>query len=189
MGVITLPTTFSDGNALTSAQLNGDFTTIVNEFNGNIDNANIKAAAAIAESKIAFDHTSGHKHDGSDSSKIAVNRAYAWWIDGSLSVDATNRVYMRYVVPQDMTIKKAWAVLETAPTGADIIIDIYVNGTSIWAATPANRLTVAASATTGNKTAFDTTALVAGDYLDIYVDQVGSTIAGAGAAITLECEQ
>lgn len=53
MATITLPTTFVDGTVPTAAQFNGDFTTIVNEFNGNIDNANIKSGAAIATTKIA----------------------------------------------------------------------------------------------------------------------------------------
>lgn len=189
MGVITKPTTFADATIPTAAQFNGDFDTIYNEFNGNIENANVKAGAAIAEAKIAFDTTSGHSHNGTDSKLITVNRGFAWWIDGTLTADTSNRLYARYLVPENMTIVKAWAVVETAPTGADLLIDIYLNGTSIWASTTSNRLTVSAGATTGNRTSFDTTAITAGNYLDIYIDQVGSTIAGAGLAVTLECTQ
>lgn len=52
MGLISLPTTFVDGTVPTAAQFNGDFTTIANEFNGSISNANISASAAIAYSKL-----------------------------------------------------------------------------------------------------------------------------------------
>jgi len=54
MGVInvSLPT---DGTTADVADVNTPITTIVNEFNGNIDNANIKSAAAIATSKLADD--------------------------------------------------------------------------------------------------------------------------------------
>lgn len=53
MGVISLPTTFADQTVPTAAQFNGDFNAIVNEFNGNIDNANIKSGAGITPSKIS----------------------------------------------------------------------------------------------------------------------------------------
>ena len=47
---VSLP---SDGSTIDAADYNTPITTIVNEFNGNIDNANIKSAAAIAGSKLA----------------------------------------------------------------------------------------------------------------------------------------
>lgn len=49
---VSLP---SDGTTADVADYNTPITTIVSEFNGNIDNANIKSAAAIATSKIASD--------------------------------------------------------------------------------------------------------------------------------------
>lgn len=42
-----------DGDTIDSSDYNTPINTIVNEFNGNIDNSNIKAAAAIDGSKIA----------------------------------------------------------------------------------------------------------------------------------------
>jgi hypothetical protein len=52
MGVVSVSLP-SDGSTGTVSQYNTPLTTIVNEFNGNIDNANIKANAAIASSKLA----------------------------------------------------------------------------------------------------------------------------------------
>lgn len=49
---VSLP---SDGTTADVADYNTPVTTIVNEFNGNIDNANIKTGAAIATSKLADD--------------------------------------------------------------------------------------------------------------------------------------
>lgn len=49
---VSLP---SDGETADAADYNTPITTIVSEFNGNIDNANIKSAAGIATSKIATD--------------------------------------------------------------------------------------------------------------------------------------
>jgi hypothetical protein len=47
---VSLP---SDGQTIDVADYNTPITTIVNEINGNLDNANIKSAAAIAGSKLA----------------------------------------------------------------------------------------------------------------------------------------
>ena len=53
MGTIVKPNTFSAGNTIIASENNDNFDTIYNEFNGSIDNDNIKASAAIANSKLA----------------------------------------------------------------------------------------------------------------------------------------
>lgn len=53
MAVISRVTTWSDGQTLTASALNGEFNNILNDYNSNITNANIAAAAGIAVSKIA----------------------------------------------------------------------------------------------------------------------------------------
>jgi hypothetical protein len=53
MGVVSKPYNFSANTTIVSAQVNSDLDTLYAEFNGNIDNANIKSGAAIAASKIA----------------------------------------------------------------------------------------------------------------------------------------
>lgn len=52
MGLIS-PAQVSDGTTADASDVNSPINTIANEFNGNIDNANIKSAAAIDGSKIA----------------------------------------------------------------------------------------------------------------------------------------
>jgi hypothetical protein len=54
MGTVTVSLP-ADGSTGTVSQYNTPLTTVVNELNGNIDNANIKSAAAIATSKLADD--------------------------------------------------------------------------------------------------------------------------------------
>ena len=90
------------------------------------------------------------------------------------------------IVTKSLTITKAYAAVKTAPTGTALIADLNKNGTSIWASTPANRLQIAAAATSGSQTSFDTTTLVEGDTLTCDVDQVGSTIAGADLTVQLK---
>jgi hypothetical protein len=94
----------------------------------------------------------------------------------------------RWRVPENMTIVKCWLDVRTAPTGADILIDINKNGTTIWT-TQTNRGKIVAGNTSNSTTTFDITALIAGEYLDLDVDQVGSTIAGVDLTIILECSQ
>lgn len=52
MSTIARVTTWSDGQALTAAALNGEFNNIVNDYNGSITNANLSASANIAFSKL-----------------------------------------------------------------------------------------------------------------------------------------
>ena len=52
MGIITKTKTWADAENVTYTDLNSDFDNIYNEFNGNIDNANIKAGAGISASKL-----------------------------------------------------------------------------------------------------------------------------------------
>lgn len=52
MGLIS-PTQVSDGTTADASDVNNPINTIANEFNGNIDNSNIKTAAAISGSKLA----------------------------------------------------------------------------------------------------------------------------------------
>lgn len=53
MAQVLKPYTFSAGATIVAAEHNDNFDTIYNEFNGNIDNDNIKDSAAIALSKLA----------------------------------------------------------------------------------------------------------------------------------------
>jgi hypothetical protein len=76
------------------------------------------------------------------------------------------------------TVVKVWAYADVAPTGADLILDIKKNGTSIWAVTPANRVKILSGANSGVQTVFDTTSASGGDRFSLDVVQVGATIAG-----------
>lgn len=90
------------------------------------------------------------------------------------------------IATKALTIVKAYAYAKTGPTGAALIIDLNKNGTSIWNATPANRLTVADGQQSGSQTAFDTVTLAEGDVITPDIDQVGSTVAGADLTIELK---
>lgn len=104
-------------------------------------------------------------------------------ISGNLSVTANAAASWPFTWLTGRIIG-AYAYVRTAPVGASILIDINKNGTTIWT-TQANRLTVVAGKNAGVQVTFDVTALSQDDRLDLDVDQVGSSTAGANATILL----
>lgn len=112
--------------------------------------------------------------------------AYVWTITNVLTVTTNSSHQLRCTVGGGVTIQKVIADVKTAPTGADLIVDINIGGTSIWNVTPANRVKIVATNTTGSQTSFDTVAIVEDDLLDIDIDQIGSTVAGADLTVTLK---
>lgn len=91
----------------------------------------------------------------------------------------------RILAEKSGTITKVTAIAGIGPTGADFVADIKINGTSIWAATPANRIKIIAGATQGSQTSFNTTVITAGDVISIDIVAVGSTVAGQDILIQL----
>jgi hypothetical protein len=83
------------------------------------------------------------------------------------------------------TIVGTRIMVGTAPTGADIIIDVNKNGSSIYT-TQANRPTIIATQNAGGPgIAPNVTSLAAGDYMTVDIDQVGSTVAGADLTVSV----
>ena len=88
------------------------------------------------------------------------------------------------LVPVAGTITNVAIVVGTAPTGADVIVDIHQNGTTIFT-TQGNRPTVAASGTEDFSSVPDVTSLAQNDKLTCHIDQVGSTVAGADMTVQI----
>jgi hypothetical protein len=83
------------------------------------------------------------------------------------------------------TIVGTRLMVGTAPTGANLIVDVNKNGTTIYT-TQGNRPSVVATQNAGGPgTTPDVTALVAGDYLTVDIDQIGSTIAGSDLTVSV----
>lgn len=82
-----------------------------------------------------------------------------------------------FYVLRDCTLTELVAVVNTAPAGSSIIIDVQLNSSSIAT------LTITDGSTTASTTTISTTALTAGDILTYDLTQVGATTAGAGLKI------
>lgn len=76
------------------------------------------------------------------------------------------------------------ATLGTAPDGADVIVDVNKNGTTIYG-TPANRPTIADGTHAAAGGAASVTTVTDGDYFTVDVDQVGSTTPGADLVVAI----
>lgn len=59
MSLISIPNTFTVGAVIVASQHNSNFSTIYSDYNGNIDNTNLSAFAAIVDTKLAVISTAG----------------------------------------------------------------------------------------------------------------------------------
>lgn len=107
-------------------------------------------------------------------------------MSGTLATGAgTYRIYND--TGATLTIRAVRASVGTAPTGAAIIVDVNVNGTTIFT-TQSNRPTIAISGNTSGKvTNMDVTSIADGSYFTVDLDQVGSTVAGANLTVQVLC--
>ncbi|GIH95356.1 hypothetical protein ACFFMN_23630 [Planobispora siamensis] len=105
---------------------------------------------------------------------------------GALAVAVgTHRLYND--TGSSLAIRGVRASVGTAPTGAAIIVDVNINGTTIWS-TQANRPTIAIGANTSGKvTNYNTATIADGAYFSIDIDQVGSTVAGSDLTVQILC--
>ena len=98
----------------------------------------------------------------------------------------TGTAKITFRMPNDLTLTEVRASVGTAPTGANLIVDVNANGTSIFTtdllSIDAGEKTSVTAATPPNIT---TTSLSDDDEITVDIDQIGSTVAGTGLKITL----
>jgi len=202
------------GDTLTASDLNDEFDNILNDYNGGITNANISSSAAIAWSKISktgaslSDFTvyaletlsnvtisgvtdnqvltydsSDNKWKNEDSTATGIPQIErAVYGNLATGTDQTLRWYNK--TGDTLTIDKVFIYVDTAPTGASLIIDVNKDGSTIFS-TQSGRPTIAAGEHSGTSGTPDTTSVANGSYLTFDIDQVGSTVAGADLLIVV----
>jgi hypothetical protein len=113
---------------------------------------------------------------------VQTYRVETFSIPGTLTVGTG---MARLYFPRACTIINVIASVGTAPTGASVIFDVNKNGTTIFT-TQGNRPTITASAFVDTSSVPDVTSIAAGEYLTVDLDQIGSTVAGADATVSIE---
>jgi len=101
---------------------------------------------------------------------------YIFTVEGDLAV-ATGKIRIYNLTGVDKTITQAFGSVSNAPTGAAILADVNIDGTTIFT-TQSNRLSIAAGANTGTTTTIENATWAAGSYLALDIDQIGSTTPG-----------
>ncbi|MDD4628374.1 MAG: hypothetical protein PHE68_03200 [Candidatus Peribacteraceae bacterium] len=103
-----------------------------------------------------------------------------WYIDGTLEIGANQGATV--VMPYGFTCTGIKLRAKTAPTGANLIVDINKDGSTIFSTNPE----IDSSATTedGNQV-FSVTDIPAGSVLTLDIDQVGSSTAGENLTVIL----
>ena len=92
---------------------------------------------------------------------------------------------LSFRMPFAMTVSEVRASAITAPTGATLIVDINESGTTILSTKLSIDVTEKTSTTAATPAVISDAALADDAEITIDIDQVGSTIAGAGLKVTL----
>jgi len=152
-----------------------------------IKTANSHASPDTDSGPTAIHHTLGvganqaaagnHTHAGGSSTR--QTQLWAW--DGTAQVVVgTGRWYNR--TGTTLTVYGVWAAAGVVPTGANIIADVNVNGTTIFT-TQGNRPTITAGTNGGALATPDVTSVADGAYITVDIDQVGSGAVGSGVTV------
>ncbi len=104
--------------------------------------------------------------------------------DGTATYDGSGEYRAYFETAQ--TIISVTAALGTAPTGSSYIVDIHKNGTTIFT-TQSNRPQIAAG-TNHDAATLEVTAIAAGEFLTMDIDQVGASVTGQFLTVTVVTE-
>lgn len=111
---------------------------------------------------------------------ISVTHQIVFTTEGVLAVQTGKiRIYNELGLTQNIT--KVFCSVNTAPVGQAIIVDVNKNGTSIF--TAGNRPQIAAGANTGFSTNINTPTFSPDDYLQMDIDQIGSSTKGSDLTV------
>lgn len=121
-------------------------------------------------------------------STVNMPTVMALQVDGALTAGAGK---VTVAAPFDGKIGHITAAVGTAPTGADLVLDVNVAGTSVFAVDPTDHVSVAATEQSGDAAptaAADVIDFVRGDLITIDIDQIGSTVAGSDLTVCIEMD-
>ena len=160
---------------------------------GTVDTADL-AANAVTTVKIAdLNVTEGKIAGGAVTLTKAANAVKAYDFSFAMGYDADGaeidlvvQEYGWLLLPRDITFEDVLGYAETAPTGANLIFDIRINGTTIFSTLPEID---AGSNADDNNHVFSTTTASSGDRISFHVTQIGSTVAGSGLMVAVKARQ
>ena len=119
-----------------------------------------------------------------DIESVAVPNGQAlFYISGDLTTGEKDFIIPN-VTGRSLTISKVYLIAKTGPTGADVIVDVHKDGTTIFT-TQSNRPVITAGNTTGQSTTIEVATWADASYLTVHVDQIGSTLPGSNMTVVI----
>jgi hypothetical protein len=91
----------------------------------------------------------------------------------------------RFTMPYAGTLTAVKADVNTAPTGSTLVVDINEAGTTLLSTKLSIDVGETSSSTAATPAVISDSALASGAVISIDIDQIGSTVAGAGLKVTL----
>lgn len=200
---ITIAASGGGGGAVDS--VNGATGVVVLDQDDVLDGTTYKQYSATEKTKLAGVATSATANDTDANLKARANHTGTQTASTISDFDAAANTAVRRMVPfsqggtlttgtgvfkipnatgSTRTIHSVWATVGTAPTGASILVDANLGGTTIFT-TQSNRPTIAVSTDSDQSGTPDVTSWTAGTLLTIDIDQIGSTVAGANLVVTV----
>jgi hypothetical protein len=120
-----------------------------------------------------------------DALRNAYDIAFSGGYDSTFTAEnLAVQTYGRVTAPRAISIIGEEADIETAPTGAALILDIEKNGVSIYSVKP--QFAAASSTLTAGTLTNNPTSVAAGDVLTFKATQIGSTLPGAGLTFSVK---
>lgn len=120
-----------------------------------------------------------------DSGVSGVSDVWAFAITDPTTAATTGTTKIQpFHAPFDCTLTRAVLTAATAPTGAELIADIHLGGTTVMGTDKLDiEVSEFSTRTAATAPALTVTAVSEGDQITFDVDQVGSTVAGAGLIV------
>jgi hypothetical protein len=136
-----------------------------------VDATGLNVVGAITDDGVAVS-LAGHSH----------TLVFPFCTTGTLAV-TTDTTALRFRLPFAIVVTGVYATVSTCPTGADIIVDVHKDGTTLFTTQGLRPVIAATAYDSGAVDVPDVTACAADTYLTVNVDQIGSTIAGANLTV------
>lgn len=176
MGLVTLPSYGADPQTINASNLNGKVDPLATEFNGNIENANIKAGAGIVYSKLTL--TDGILNADINSAAAIAFSKLASLTSASILVGNGSNVVTATAVTGDVTISNAGvtAIASGVIVNADISASAVIDFSKLAALTSANILV-------GNGSNVAASVAVTGD---VTISNAGVTAIASGVIVNAD---
>lgn len=150
-------------------QISGDL-----ELTGNLTAPNLMASQSATSGSVLVSRTSG------DAVWRLPRSTMIWYVDGTVATGAGQSATV--TMPYGFTVTDIDLKVDTAPTGASLIIDINEGGSTLFSTRPEID---AGSTTEDDSEEWGDVSLAAGAEITLDIDQVGSTVAGADLTVML----